>query len=384
MRVLLIPASYAPVCGGLQTVVRTLARSLKARGHQVRVITNRYPRKLAAHEVLDDIPVSRWHFLIPRSSQLLRGRFDLFLGGLFYLPFTLVRIVLLLRRERPDVVNLHFVGAPALFALLARRFVTFRLVVSLHGDDVEGLTRHGRFDLWLFGALLRRAELVTACSQYLLDRAQQIEPAVGQKGRVIYNGMDQPGEAPAPAHRESIVAAGRMVPKKGFDVLLRAFAGGEQRSTLTLIGDGPEREKLERLAQELGLNGEIRFSGGKDHSQTLEEMKLASLVVIPSLQEPFGLVALEAMALGKPIVASRVGGLPEVLEGADALLVQAGDPVELAAAIKDTGKRLRDQPDLGIRNRELSKRFSIGRMIDGYLKTYEAESNYEAPSKKSR
>lgn len=201
---------------------------------------------------------------------------------------------------------------------------------------------------------------------------------------MIYNGMDQPGEAPAPAHRESIVAAGRMVPKKGFDVLLRAFAGGEQRSTLTLIGDGPEREKLERLAQELGLNGEIRFSGGKDHSQTLEEMKLASMVVIPSLQEPFGLVALEAMALGKPIVASRVGGLPEVLEGADALLVQAGDPVELAAAIKDTGKRLRDQPDLGIRNRELSKRFSIGRMIDGYLKTYEAESNYEAPSKKSR
>lgn len=370
MRVLLIPASYAPVRGGLQTVARTLARSLKARGHEVRVITNRYPRKLAAHELLDDVPVSRWHFLIPRSSQLLNFRFDLFLGGLFYLPLTLGRIIFLLRRERPDVVNLHFVGAPALFVLLARRFVRFRLVVSLHGDDVEGLAQRARFDLWLFGALLRRADVVTACSQYLLNRALQIEPAAGQNGRVIYNGMDQPGEVPATAFPESLVAAGRMVPKKGFDVLLRAFAGGKRLSTLTLIGDGPEREKLEKLARELGLNGEIQFSGGKDHSQTLAEMGLASVVVIPSLQEPFGLVALEAMALGKPIVASRVGGLPEVLEGADALLVEPADPAALAQAIEIALERARDDSSFGLRNSERAANFSTSLMVDEYIGSY--------------
>ncbi len=370
MRVLLIPASYEPVRGGLQTVARTLARSLTARGHKVRVITNRYPRRLAAHEVLDDVPVSRWQFLIPRWSQLLNFRFDLFLGGLFYLPWTLVRIIFLLRSERPDVVNLHFVGAPALFVLLARRLVKFRLVVTLHGDDVEGLEQRGRLDLWMFGALLRRADVVTACSQYLLDRALQIEPATRPKGRVIYNGMDQPAEVPAAALQESLVAAGRMVPKKGFDVLLRAFARDKQRSTLTLVGDGPERELLEKLARELGLNGEIRFSGGKDHSQTLAEMRLASVVVIPSLQEPFGLVALEAMALGKPIVASRVGGLPEVLEGADALLVEPGDPTALARAIETALDRIRQDSAFGLRNRKRAASFSTQQMADSYLESY--------------
>jgi glycosyltransferase involved in cell wall biosynthesis/SAM-dependent methyltransferase len=370
MRVLLIPASYEPVRGGLQTVARTLARSLTARGHEVRVITNRYPRKLAAHEVLDDVPVSRWQFLIPRSSHLLKVRFDLFLGGLFYLPLTLGRMIFLLLSERPDVVNLHFVGAAAPFVLLARRFLRFRLVVSLHGDDVEGLAQRGRFDLWVFGELLGRADVVTACSRYLLDRAMQIEPAARQKGRVIYNGMDQPAEVPTIVLRESLLAAGRMVPKKGFDVLLRAFARGKQRSTLTLIGDGPEREKLEKLARELGLNGEIKFSGGRDQTQTVAEMGLASVVVIPSLQEPFGLVALEAMSLGKPIVASDVGGLAEVLEGADALLVEPGDPAALAQAIETALDRVKQDSSFGAHNRARAASFSTGHMADSYLESY--------------
>jgi len=253
MRVLLIPASYEPVRGGLQTVARTLARSLTARGHEVRVITNRYPRKLAAHEVLDDVPVSRWQFLIPRWSQLLNFRFDLFLGGLFYLPWTLVRIIFLLRSDRPDVVNLHFVEAAAPFILLARRLVRFRLVVSLHGDDVEGLAQRGRFDLWVFGTLLRRADVVTACSQYLLDRTMQIEPEARQKGRVIHNGMDQPAEVPVTTFRQSLVAAGRMVPKKGFDVLLRAFARGKQRSTLTPGGRWPRARKARKVGARIRI-----------------------------------------------------------------------------------------------------------------------------------
>lgn len=370
MRVLLIPSSYEPVRGGLQTAVRTLARSLTARGHQVRVVTNRYPRKLAAHDVFDDIPISRWQFLMPRPSQLLRFRFDLFLGGLFYLPWTLARLIFLLRSERPDVVNLHFVGAPAPFVLLARLLMKFRLVISLHGDDVEGLAQRGKFDLRVFGALLRRADVVTACSQYLLDRALQIEPAARQKGRVIYNGMDQPAQVSAASARESLVAAGRLVSTKGFDVLLRAFANGKQRSTLTLIGDGPEREKLEKLARELGLNGEIRFSGGKDQTQTLAEMSLASVVVIPSLRETFGLVALEAMALGKPIVASRVGGLSEVLEGADALLVEPGDPTALAEAIETALDRIKQDSRFGLQNHERAASFSTRQMVDGYVDAY--------------
>jgi glycogen(starch) synthase len=370
MNVLLIVSSYAPNTGGLQTVTRQLASALRERGHQLKVLANCYPRTLAASEVLDGVQVVRWHFLLPRLQQLLSLRFDLFLAGFLYLPLTLMRLVFLLRGERPDVVNLHFVGAPAMFVLIARWFARFRLVVSTHGDDVEGLAARGWFDRWVFRSLLRRAEVVTACSQYLLDEALQIEESAREKGRVIHNGIEA-SQASVVRNTRGVFAAGRMVPKKGFDVLLRAHATDPTQSRLTLIGDGPERESLEQLSRTLGMNGEVRFRGNQDHAQVLEEMAAADLVAIPSLQEPFGLIALEAMSLGKPIVASRVGGLPEVLEGADALLVKPGDANELSVALDEVRRRLLDDPKFGARNRELALRFSAQRMVESYLQAYQ-------------
>jgi glycosyltransferase involved in cell wall biosynthesis len=398
--------------------VETLARSLKERGQEVRVITNKHPRTLAARELLDGVSVVRWHFLTPRVQQLFSLRPDLFLAGLLYLPLTLARLMILLRLERPDVINLHFVGAPALFVLLARWFVPFRLVVSVHGDDVEGLPQRERFDRWIFRGLLLRADAVTACSRHLLELALAIEPGVKEKARLIHNGIDKPstqqaainrGErrelhqgaprrvsslasaetsAPSAAHlpihdafeppadlaaqpRATVVlAAGRMVPKKGFDVLLRARAASSQNWQLALIGDGPECGNLKLLVSALRLSGYVRFEGDQPRARVLEEIASADLLVIPSRQEPFGLVALEAMTLGKPVVATSVGGLPEVLHGADALLVDADDPGQLAKAIEDALQRAKCDPGFGGRNRECAGRFSTQRMVDKYLESY--------------
>lgn len=371
MRIVLIPSSYVPVTGGLQTVTSALARSLKARGHEVGVITNRYPTKLATEDIVDEVPITRWHFLFPRFEQLKSLRFDLFLAGIFIFPLTLLRLWLRLRRERPDVVNVHFVHATGLFVLLCRRLMKFRLVVSLHGDDVEGLPGRPQFDRWLFRSLLRAADVVTACSRYLLDRAVETEQDAAEKGCVIHNGVEVQPENNDQIEQLSVVAAGRLVPKKGFDVLLRAFASGHHKtSRLALIGDGPERDHLKQLARSLGLNGEVSFHGAGDHTETLNAMRRASVVAIPSLQEPFGMVALEGMALGKPIVASRVGGLPEVLEGAEVVLVQPGDAAALATAITDALDRSKRDPNFGQRNRELAAKFSTARMVEQYLETY--------------
>src|SRR5260370_24732140 len=101
-------------------------------------------------------------------------------------------------------------------------------------------------------------------------------------------------------------------------------------------------------------------------------MASADLIAIPSRYESFGIVALEAMALGKPVVATRVGGLPEVLAGADALLVQPDNAKELSAAIETVLARLRSEPPFGARNRQCAARFSIDRMTDSYLDAYRA------------
>jgi len=370
MKILLIVSSYAPNTGGLQTVTQQLAGELSARGHRVSVVTNRYPRTLPANEVLDGVPVTRWHFLTPRLQQLLNLRLDLFLAGLIYFPLTLVRLVRLVLRERPDVVNLHFVGAPAVFVLLTRWFGRFRLVVSAHGDDVEGLSGRAFLDRRVFRSLLRRAEVVTACSRYLLEKAVALAPSSGGDARVIHNGIEALSESGTPEKTYGVVAAGRLYPAKGFDVLLRAQARAKHKPVVTLIGDGPERESLEQLARSLGLNGEIRFSGKQDHDQVLRAMAAADLIVIPSRCESFGIVALEAMALGKPVVATHVGGLPEVLAGADAVLVEPDNAGELSAAIETVMARLLSEPQFGARNRGCAARFSVDKMTHGYLEAY--------------
>ena len=385
-KVLLVVSSYLPNLGGLQSVTSQLARELQRRGHRVEVLTQRYPRALPAAEVIDGVRVRRLLFLTPRPRDLFRGRLDLFLAGFFYFPVTLLRLLWRIACEKPQVVNLHFVGAPALFLLVARTLMRFRLVVSLHGDDVEGLPRGTRFDRWLFRATLRRADAVTACSQYLLNQALVIEPSVAQKAHVIYNGTDLSRSpfSPPPRFEDlraleegkegvGLLAVGRLMPKKGFYVMLHAFAqrgSATRKLELVLIGDGPERAALESLKQELGLDGTVTLRGAEDRDVVACAMASSDIVVIPSRQEPFGMVALEAMASGKPVIATRVGGLPEVLDGADAVLVEPENPSALAQAIDRTLSRLEREPDYGARNREVAARFSTARMVDSYLDLY--------------
>ena len=372
MRILFVSSSYSPVLGGLQTTTHDLAQHLISHGHEVEVIANRYPRTLAASERLDEVSVTRWHFIEPRLQFLRDLRLDLFLAGLFYLPTTLWRLLVHLRRTNPDVVNLHFVRSPTLFVLLAHCLRPFRLVVSFHGDDVEGFSERSGIDKWICRTILRRADAVTTNSRYLLTQLEAVAPVVKQKARAIHYGLNAPvvrSSNQADKH-PILIAAGRMVPKKGLDVLLRAVAIMNNDLPLTLVGDGPEKDTLKALAREIGIESRVTFQPTKSRSQVLAAMAESQVVIIPSRLEPFGMVALEAMSQGKPVVASRVGGLPEFLEGADAALVAPDDPVLLANAIEEVLRSLANNPDFGARNSELASEYTLEKMMNGYLDAY--------------
>lgn len=377
MKLLLVTSSYLPNFGGLESVTSQLASELQLRGMNVSVLAQRYPRTLASAEEIQAVRTQRLFFFTPCLLDLQRGRLDLFLASLFYFPTTLMRLLWRIARDKPDVVNLHFVGAPALFLLIAHTLLRFRFVVSLHGDDVEGLPHRTWFDRWVFRATLRRADAVTACSHYLLSRAEDVEPVIARKARVIYNGTDLPDDAFA--SRTSILGSGvlgvgRLVPSKGWDVLLRAWSerqGAINHRCLSIIGDGPERDTLMSLSRALGLGQQVEFRGAQGHVDVMKEIGRSALVVIPSRQETFGLVALEAMASGKPVVATRVGGLPEVLEGADALLVEPDNPVALAEAITSMLARIEREPQFGAHNREVAARFSTARMAQQFIACYD-------------
>ncbi len=373
LRILLVVSSYLPNLGGLQQVTSALASELQRQGHTILVLANRYPWSLAAHEEIDGIAVKRLLFLVPRLHQVQDGRADLAAAGLFVFPATLMRLIAMMAQFRPDVVNLHFVGAPAVFLVLARKFLRFKFIVSLHGDDVEGYTRGTWFDRWVMHATLGEADAVTACSRYLLNAARAIAPGIATKSGVVYNGVDLPASQSNGRADGALVAVGRLMPKKGFDVLLQAMdllrASGSSPH-LTLIGDGPERVRLEDQVRRLMLDSVVEMCGPKDRAAVRQAIHASRLVVIPSRQEPFGMVALEAMAEGKPVVATRAGGLPEVLDGAAAQLVEPGDAAALAEAIRGLLSRIGSDPLFGADNRAVAACFSLERMTDRYLAIY--------------
>jgi glycosyltransferase involved in cell wall biosynthesis len=156
---------------------------------------------------------------------------------------------------------------------------------------------------------------------------------------VIPNGVDlaQFSTSECPPNPQQILFVGRLVPQKGVDVLLRAFGAVLRRhpaATLVIAGDGQQRLYLERLARFLGIRQSVSFLGWQSPDELAKLYRDSAVIAVPSLYEPFGLVALEAMASGRPVVVSRVGGLAEIVDdGVSGFTVQAGDHLDLATRL---------------------------------------------------
>lgn len=326
-RILIVSSSYAPVVGGVQTVAHNLAKQLIGCGHEVRVVTHRYPVALPAKETIDGIRVDRLLFLSPGTDYLSRRRLDLFGASLFYGPQSHSRLRKVMQDFRPEVVNVHFPDHQIPFILKLRSEFAFRLVVSLHGHDVERLDPEQESENGhkpngaraQLESILREADAITACSRHILDKASQIEASVAGKGHVIYNGVDLErfsNKARYAHPRPYVLAFGRLTYKKGFDLLLRAFAKAGSTDypvDLIIAGSGEDRDQLEALAGELGIDLKTHFFGEASPDQIVELLNGSLFVVVPSRREPFGIVALEALAAGKEILASDTDGLGEFL-----------------------------------------------------------------------
>lgn len=385
MRIILFPSSYAPVCGGVQTVTHNLARGFNERGHEVRVVTNRYPVSLPKTEEIDGVPVERLLLLKPQFDQLRRQRADLLLASFYFYPATHWRLRNLVASFRPDVVNVHFPDAQIPFVLALQRRFKFRLVASLHGYEVErwfnknGKTNgsgNGSFDgKQLLTAFLKGADAVTACSENLLSKANQIEPSINPKSHVVPNGVDLKGHTNTALHqhpRPYVLSYGRLTYSKGFDLLLSAFADATRGHTevdLVIAGEGEESERLKELARSSGIADRVHFFGRADSKQIIELLNGCLFLIVPSRSESFGISALEGMAAGKAVLATKVGGLPELLDPSVNNLV---DPSVdgLAAGIREWLASAERVSVRGKQNRLAAAKYDWSQTVQGYLNAY--------------
>lgn len=260
--------------------------------------------------------------LAARGHEVERAVLDQRAGGKRrYL--TLARRVL--AATRPDVVYAHFLVPSGLIAALAGRAP---LVVTAHGRDVRnvgaipGVAAATRF-------VVRRAAAVIAVSEYLRDELEARVPEARGKTEVISSGVDLerfPLLARADGAAPAFLCVGSLTERKNVVRLARAFERvGE--GTLTFVGDGPLRARLE------GRPG-VRVAGRVAHDQVPRFMAAADVVCQPSLVEPLGQALLEAMASGRSVVATRIGGPPEFVPPEAGLLVDPMDEEEIAAALR--------------------------------------------------
>lgn len=288
-----------------------------------------------------------------------------------------------LKKEKPKIVH-GFLFHAYILGTFAAKLAGVPIVIASRRS--LGHFKEKKWHYLLAERLANRmTDLIVANSEAVRDdviRQEKVEPA---KVRVVYNGVDPAlYEIPAdPALRTSlgipeeariVGVVANLIHYKGHRFLLQAWRTVKQKipgARLLLVGDGPLRGALEELAQELGLEKEVRFLGSRQDVPRL--FALMDVAVLPSLEEGFPNAILEAMAAGKPVVATNVGGIPEaVIHGKTGLLVPPKDPQALADAIIQLLCDPKLAEEMGKAGRErVTKEFGLDRMVKEMEGLYE-------------
>ena len=241
-----------------------------------------------------------------------------------------------------NVIHAHGALPCGHAAALLSRELSIPFVVTVHGLDAFSTNQvGGRAGQWcqhISRWVYRSARQVVCISGRVRDQVMQ--GAAQVKSTVIYNGVDPETFSPAESSGGSdvILSVGNLIPIKGHELLLRVFASVESRyaaATCTIIGDGPERSRLSRLAGELKIAGKVRFLGRQSRSSVAKAMRNCTLFALPSRYEGLGCVYLEAMSAAKSVIACRGQGIDEIVQhGVNGWLIDPEDLPGLAEALE--------------------------------------------------
>ncbi len=390
MRVLFVTSTFPDFVGSPRgTFISGLAEALVERGLEVAVVTPQMLKESSTYETwAGGIPVTRFAFgtegrqlatyeQVPKALMMR------------YLTNGLKVTQRAITAWHPDLIHGHWIIPTGLIAAWAGSKARKPVVLSAHGSDVLVWANKGGIFRRLCQWTLRRSRQCSVNSQPMQDAVAQLGMSANFAPIIYELGVDAQRFHPrndGSAWRSSMGAArddlvvlsvGHLVARKGADILLQAaahIAPDTPCLRIAIAGDGPERARLERLARDEGIADRTTFLGAVRHASVHELYAGCDIFALTSRSEGMGIVLLEAMASGKPVVATRVDGIPDIVQDeATGLLASNEDVFSLARQLA----RLCADPDLrrhlGLRGRAvIEERFLPGQQIERVIAMYEA------------
>jgi glycogen(starch) synthase len=370
MRVLFWTETFWPNIGGVEVLAAKFLLALRCRGYEFVIVAPQSGDCRPEQDNYRGIPVYR----LPFSGAMTN------IDRLIYLREQVIRLK---RTFRPHLIHINAVGPTIFFHQLTRNVHAAPLLVTLHGawtSQIDALVER----------TLRDANWVAGCCGAIVDKARGLAEAVVPRSGVIHNGLETPALAPAPLSFDAprLLCLGRLHRKKGVDVAVTAFGAIVERfpnARLVIAGDGPARSDLERQVASQGLSAVVDFLGWVAPQDVPRVINSCTAVLMPSRSESLPLVALETALMARPMVATRVGGLPEVVKHQQTgLLVEPDNSDELAEA---TGFLLA-HADVALRmglaaRRRAQTTFSWDDHINAYDNLYQKLTTGEPDANKS-
>lgn len=316
MKILFWADGFWPRIGGTETQGFQFVKGMQERGHECLVLTQKYASQLPDEEIFQGLRIKRLNFnpIIQQGAIKILGPIKECLQK--------IRI-----EFPPDIIYLNTLENGSVFVfLLFHKIFNAPTVLTIHTPYYKDILPS------LIKQICGQVEHVCTASKWAYRVMKNLLPSLKNPLKMIYYGLSTPKiePSPLPFTPSTILLLGRLSWEKGFDTAIIAFSLLKKKgfnTHLIIAGDGPERRTLQNLVDQLDLKDSVQFTGEilRDSEVIFSLINQSTFVVMPSLFEAFGLVALEAMQMGRPVIASDIGGLPEIVSHKElGLLVPLG------------------------------------------------------------